>query len=73
MHAPNEKLIKLRGDEPRKQVADSLGITPQMLGAIERGQRQPSLQLAIKIAKHFKTPVEEIFFEEFRNIMCPTA
>ncbi|WP_175616077.1 helix-turn-helix transcriptional regulator, partial [Piscibacillus halophilus] len=34
----------------RPEVAFNLGITPQFLGAIERGERNPSLNLAKKIA-----------------------
>ncbi|MFA7467150.1 MAG: helix-turn-helix domain-containing protein [Desulfotomaculaceae bacterium] len=54
-------LIKLRGDRPRSKVAKQLGITPQMLGAIERGVRSPSLMLAKKIAVYYGVPLDDIF------------
>ena len=46
----------------RQFVAEKLGITPQMLGMIERGQRNPSLELARKIADFYNETIDEIFF-----------
>lgn len=57
-------LIKLRGDKSRPKVASDLDVTPQMLGAIERGDRTPSLALAKKIADYYKVSVDEIFFSQ---------
>ncbi|MET1247615.1 helix-turn-helix domain-containing protein [Sporolactobacillus sp. STCC-11] len=57
------KLIKMRNGNPRSFVAKELGITPQMLGAIERGDRTPSLKLAKKIADYYNSSVDDIFFE----------
>ncbi len=54
-------LINLRGDKTRVEVANDLNITPQMLGAIERGDRTPSLNLAKRIANYYSTTVEIIF------------
>lgn len=64
------RLIELRGNKGRTDVAADLGITPQMLGAIERGDRTPSLSLAKRIADYYKTTVDSIFFEENRHEMC---
>ncbi|MCT6925599.1 helix-turn-helix transcriptional regulator [Metasolibacillus sp.] len=55
------KLIELRGKKTLTQVANELGVTRQMLGAIERGDRNPSLNLAKKIASYYNTTVETIF------------
>lgn len=63
-------LIQLRGDKTRVDVAFDLKITPQMLGAIERGDRTPSLRLAKKIADYYGKTIDEIFFNQFRNVMC---
>lgn len=63
------KLIELRGDRTRAEVANALEITPQMLGAIERGDRTPSLALAKKIADFYGVTVDEIFFNQNRNEM----
>lgn len=67
------KLIKLRGDASRQNVAKDLGITPQMLGAIERGDRNPSLPLAKKIADYYGVSVDDIFFRDCRHEMCLTG
>ena len=56
------KLVRLRGKMSRQFVAKKLGITPQMLGMIERGQRNPSLELARKIADFYNETIDEIFF-----------
>ncbi|MDO6849222.1 helix-turn-helix domain-containing protein [Priestia megaterium] len=55
------KLIDLRSGKARHQTAKEIGITPQMLGAIERGDRTPSLPLAKKIADYYGKSVDEIF------------
>lgn len=57
------RLIELRRDRPRSIVAQALQITPQMLGAIERGSRTPSLALAKRIADYYSVPMDSIFFE----------
>lgn len=64
------RMIELRGSKGRTDVAADLGITPQMLGAIERGDRTPSLPLAKKIADYYNTTVDLIFFGENRHVMC---
>ncbi|PAD58362.1 transcriptional regulator [Bacillus sonorensis] len=66
-----EILFTLRGDVSRSVVAEELNITPQMLGAIERGDRTPSLTLAKKIADYYGKSVDEIFFKQNGNKMCP--
>ena len=58
------RLVELRGDKSRRLVAEDLEITPQMLGAIERGDRNPSLQLAKRIADYYETTVDDIFFNQ---------
>jgi putative transcriptional regulator len=39
----------------------ALGVSRQTVIAIERGRYDPSLPLAIKIARHFGRAVEEVF------------
>lgn len=67
------ELLKLRGDRSRLEVANVLGITPQMLGAIERGDRTPSLPLAKKIADYYDVLIDDIFFTENGNDLCLKA
>jgi putative transcriptional regulator len=42
-------------------LAEALGVSRQTVIAIEVGRYDPSLPLAIAIAHHFRTTVEEIF------------
>jgi putative transcriptional regulator len=43
------------------QLATSLGVSRQTINAIETGRYTPSLPLAIKLARHFRLTVEEVF------------
>jgi len=61
------KLKQLRSDRPLVEIALSIGITPQMLGAVEKGDRTPSLPLAKKISDFYSVSIDELFFEEIRN------
>jgi putative transcriptional regulator len=61
------KLRKLRGTRSQTEVARELGITRQMLSAIESGERNPSLELANKIAVFYGVPIEDIFFDDNGN------
>jgi putative transcriptional regulator len=45
----------------RRQLADKLGINYQTIGYIERGDYNPSLELALTIADLFRLPIEAIF------------
>ncbi len=42
-------------------LGDALGVSRQTINSIETGKYDPSLPLAIAIARHFETTVEEIF------------
>ncbi len=45
----------------RQQLADAVGVHYQTVGYLERGEYNPSLRLALKIANTLKTEVGEIF------------
>ena len=45
-------------------LADQLEVSRQTVNAIETGRYDPSLPLAITIAKLFGKPIEKIFFTE---------
>ena len=45
----------------RQQLADAVGVHYQTVGYLERGEYNPSLSLALKIANSLKTEVDEIF------------
>ena len=45
----------------RRELADALGINYQTVGYIERGDFNPSLDLAFRISDFFQLPIEAIF------------
>ncbi|MGW0507007.1 helix-turn-helix transcriptional regulator [Micromonospora sp. NPDC003241] len=45
----------------QRELAESLNVSRQTINSIETGRYDPSLPLAIAIARHFHRPVEEIF------------
>lgn len=57
------RLAALRAERgmSRAELAAAIGIHPQSVGFIERGDYGPSLELALKAAQVFGLPVEAIF------------
>ena len=49
-------------DMTQEELAKSVGVTRQTIISIEKGRFVPSTLLALKLAKFFKKPVEDIFF-----------
>ncbi len=45
----------------RQDLADALGINYQTVGYLERGDYNPSLELAFRISEFFKLPIEAVF------------
>lgn len=53
----------------RRDLADAVGVNPQTIGYLERGDYSPSLELGMKIAGVFGVPVELLFsFEPFESV-----
>ena len=53
----------------RQELAHAVGINPQTVGFLERGDYPPALELALKLSRFFKLPVEAIFsLEPFRPL-----
>ncbi|WP_409239229.1 helix-turn-helix transcriptional regulator [Streptomyces sp. PA5.6] len=62
-------MVRAERKVSRQSLAESVGVHYQTIGYIERGQYNPSLDLALKIAKHFALPVEALFsLEPFRPL-----
>ena len=53
--------LRTKAGMTQEALAREVGVTRQTVIAIEKGNYIPSVLLAIKIAKLFKQPVEEIF------------
>ena len=48
-------------------LADAIGVTRVTISCIERGEYHPSLELALKLARHFERRVDDIFQIEERE------
>jgi putative transcriptional regulator len=56
------KVLRAERDWSQTDLGDRVGVSRQAVTAIETGKFDPSLPLALKIARLFGQPVEEIFF-----------
>lgn len=55
------KIIRAQKNITQAELAESIQVSRQTINAIESGKYVPSTVLALKIAKIFDKPVEEIF------------
>ncbi|MFI4933916.1 MAG: helix-turn-helix transcriptional regulator [Caulobacterales bacterium] len=62
----NNRLRALRAQRnwSQAELAERLDVSRQSVNAIETGKYDPSLPLALKIARLFGQPIEAIFWEE---------
>ena len=60
----NLKAERVRRGIKQGDFAREVGVTPQHLCRIEKGEAQPRRDLMIKIAKALNTTVAELFFSE---------
>ncbi|MBS5986465.1 MULTISPECIES: helix-turn-helix transcriptional regulator [Clostridium] len=61
-----EKLIEVRGDKSQSDVAEVLGISQKTLSAIERGYRNPSVELMKKLQDYYKVSMIDLFNDIFK-------
>lgn len=45
----------------RRELAEAVGVNPQTIGFLERGDYSPSLELALALAGVFEVPVDALF------------
>ena len=55
------KKIREERNFTQEHLAESVGVSRQTIIAMEKGNYEPSLGLAMKLARHFKIKVEELF------------
>jgi putative transcriptional regulator len=55
------KVERAEHDLTQADLAHKIGVSRQSINAIEKGKYVPSTVLALKIARLFKKPVEDIF------------
>ncbi len=49
------------GEMTQADLADRIGVTRQTVIAIEQGRYSPSLEMAFRIARVFKVPLDDVF------------
>lgn len=54
-------MVRAERKVSRQALAEAVGAHYQTIGYIERGQYNPSLDLALRIAQYFGLPVEALF------------
>lgn len=57
-----ERLVKARGKESRANVCAAVGISGSALRMYETGQRVPRDDIKIKLAEHYNTDVQALFY-----------
>ena len=61
------KELRERQSWTQQQLADEVGVSRQSINSIERDRYVPSLELALRFARVFARPVDEIFQLEDRQ------
>ena len=70
----HNRIARLREEQgvSRRELADALGVHYQTIGYLERGEFNPSLHLALRIAEFFGVQAEVIFsIEPFPRVGDP--
>lgn len=68
--AENLRIYRSKTGITRKQIADELGMTPQAYGNYENGEREPKLDILIKIAAALHVSVDDLLgykVDEYEN------
>jgi putative transcriptional regulator len=55
------KILRAEYELTQEDLAKKCGVTRQTIIAVEKNKYVPSLELAFKIARVFKKPIEKIF------------
>ena len=60
------RIKDLRKSQKRTQdeLANAVGVSRQTINAIENDKYNPTLELAIKLARYLRVPVEDLFILE---------
>lgn len=60
--AIGDRLVNLRGDKSRAEVAENVGVSVSALQMYENGERIPRDEIKIRLASYYKQTVESIFY-----------
>jgi putative transcriptional regulator len=68
--AIGKKLLDLRGDKSRDEVAANVNISVSALQMYENGQRIPRDEIKVRLAVYYNTTVQDIFFNINNHKVC---
>ena len=60
------KEIRVANELSQESLAESVGVTRQTIISIEKGVYQPSVSLALKLAKKLNKTVESLFYFKWK-------
>lgn len=58
----NVQQLRERAQVTQEELAARAGVSRQTIIAMEKGNYTPSVALALRLARFFKTPVQDIFY-----------
>lgn len=58
------KAARVERDLTQSELADRIGVTRQTIGAIEKGDYNPTINLCLKICKALGKTLDELFWED---------
>jgi len=53
---------RLRAEITQEELAEQVEVTRQTIIALEKGSYEPSVALALRLARYFKHPLEKLFY-----------
>lgn len=56
--------LRARAELTQEELAAKVGVTRVTINCLENGVYLPSIELALKLARYFRKPVEDIFLME---------
>ncbi len=59
--ATNLKQVRMERNLHQEDLAIAIGSCGRTIGRIERGERNASLELALRLARYLEIPVEDLF------------
>ncbi|MDD4126355.1 MAG: helix-turn-helix transcriptional regulator [Methanomicrobium sp.] len=67
------KVFRAMNDMTQEELADKVHVTRRTINSIERQKYNPSIEVAFRIARVFKVPVEEVFIldDEYQGEAAP--
>lgn len=63
----NVQALRAARSITQEELAQAVGVTRQTIISIEKGNYDPSALLALKIAREFKVPLEEVFYISYEK------